>query len=125
LEVSLYHCKAAGGAPSGERVDDVYELAGQSIKSGRFQKRDELVRHLRRRTTPGVGRGHSPFLRGDLPGAVALLETYAPIDLVLVVYAVQPGLSAAALTDNVRAIVASANDSLSSQNVALYWQVSV
>ena len=34
--VSLYHCKGAGGEPSGDRVNDVYEVACQLLKVGRL-----------------------------------------------------------------------------------------
>ncbi len=33
LIVRFYHCKGAGGAAPGHRVGDVYELAGQAVKS--------------------------------------------------------------------------------------------
>jgi hypothetical protein len=125
LVISLYHCKGAGGAaPSGERVDDVYELAGQSVKSSRFQIKDALVKHIQRRTTPRHGRGHSPFLIGDQATALDLIARYAPIDIRLRIFAVQPGLSAGALTDNVRQVIAAANDSCSGQNVSLTWLTS-
>lgn len=125
LEISLYHCKGAGGeVPSGERVGDVYELAGQSIKSVRFQGKEQLLKHLERRTLARPGGGHSPFLFGERTAALELIEQYEPIDLVLVVYAVQPGLSAGNLNENVRRIMAAANDSLASQNVTLRWKIS-
>ncbi len=123
--ISLYHCKGAGGtAPSGERVNDVYELAGQTVKSSRFQIKESLLKHIRHRTQPRRGRGHSPFLLGDRDTTIAAISACAPIDIKLEVYAVQPGLSAANLNDNVRQIIAAANDSLASQNVQLTWIVS-
>ncbi|ASC65328.1 hypothetical protein B9P52_13880 [Achromobacter denitrificans] len=124
LSVSLYHCKGAGGPVSGERVDDVYELAGQSVKSGRFQRKDDLIRHVERRTLIRVGRGHSPFLFGTREVALDLLRNCDPIDIQLTVYAVQPGLSAGGLVENVRAVMAAANDSLTSQGVELRWLTS-
>jgi len=125
LTVRLYHCKGAGGdAPSGERVDDVYELAGQSVKSSRFQIKEQLLRHVRRRTQPARGRGHSPFVLGDREAAISTIERYAPIDIRLEVFAVQPGLSAADLRENVSRIMAAANDSCAAQSVALKWMIS-
>lgn len=124
LSVSLYHCKGAGGPVSGERVDDVYELAGQSVKSGRFQRKDDLVRHVERRTLARAGRGHSPFLFGTRDAALDLLRGYDPIAIHLTVYAVQPGLSAGGLVENVRVVMAAANDSLTSQGVELRWLTS-
>lgn len=124
LSISLYHCKGAGGPISGERVDDVYELAGQAVKSGRFQRKDDLVRHIERRTQIRPNRGHSPFLVGNREDALALIRRYDPIAISLTVYAVQPGLSAGAVAENVRAVMAAANDSLTSQGVELRWLLS-
>jgi superfamily II DNA or RNA helicase len=123
LLISLYHCKGAGGQPSGERVDDVYELAGQSAKSGRFQNKHALISHVDRRTQPRPARGHSPFLVGSRDVALELLRDRDPIAINLVVYAVQPGLAPDRLSDNVKTIMASANDSLAAQGVDLKWLV--
>lgn len=123
--ISLYHCKGAGGAnASGERVDDVYELAGQSVKSSRFQIKDALLKHIERRTEKRFGRGCSSFLLGDRDATLRLIESCEPIDIKLEIFAVQPGLSASALVDNVRQVMVAANDSLSSQRVPLTWMVS-
>lgn len=124
LSVALYHCKAAGGIPSGERVDDVYELAGQSVKSARFQSKGDLVRHIERRTQARPNRGHSPFLMGTRDDALNLVRGCDPISIQLTVYAVQPGVSVGGLTDNVKAVMAAANASLASQGVELRWLVS-
>jgi superfamily II DNA or RNA helicase len=124
LSVALYHCKAAGGGVSGERVDYIYELAGQSVKSARFQRKDELLRHIERRTQQRVGRGHSPFLLGNRNDALELIRQHAPIDISVSVYAVQPGLSAALLVENVQLLLAAANDSLRAQSVELHWILS-
>lgn len=124
LAISLYHCKGAGGPVSGERVDDVYELAGQSVKSARFQRKDELLRHIERRTQVRPNRGHSPFLVGTRDEALELVRTCDPIAICLSVHAVQPGLLATGLAENVRAVMAAANDSLTAQGVELRWVVS-
>lgn len=124
LSVALYHCKAAGGIPSGERVDDVYELAGQSVKSARFQSKGDLVRHIERRTKVRPNRGHSPFLLGTRDDALNMVRGYDPISIQLTVYAVQPGISVGGLTENVKAVMAAANASLTSQGVELRWLVS-
>ena len=124
LVVELYHCKGAGGPVSGERVDDVYELAGQSVKSARFQRKEDLLRHVERRTQMRVNRGHSPFLVGNRNDALNLIRAFDPIAVSLIVYAVQPGLSAGGIVENVRMVMAAANDSLTAQGVELRWLVS-
>lgn len=124
ISIALYHCKGAGGPVSGERVDDVYELAGQSVKSVRFNRKDLLLRHIERRTLVRPNRGFSPVLLGTRDEALNLIRGCDPIAIVLTVYAVQPGLSAAGLTENVRAIMAAANSSLTSQGVEMRWMIS-
>lgn len=124
VSIALYHCKGAGGPVSGDRVDDVYELAGQSVKSGRFNRKDLLLRHIERRTQVRPNRGFSPFLFGARDDALNLIRSCDPIAIVLTVYAVQPGLSAGGIADNVRAVMAAANDSLTSQGIDLRWMIS-
>jgi hypothetical protein len=124
LSVALYHCKGAGGAPSGGRVDDVYEVACQAVKSARFQRKDDLLRHIERRTLIRPNRGHSPFLIGTREEALDLIKGYDPISISLTVYGVQPGISVAGLLEHVRAVMAAANDSLVSQGVESRWLVS-
>lgn len=124
-DIGLFHCKGAGGPrASGERVDDVYELVGQAVKSVRYQVLDEFVRHVKRRTQANRGGGLSPFLRGTRDEAIAVLESLQPIDLRLTVNCVQPGLSAAALDARLRMIMAAANDSVAAQQSSLSWMVS-
>ena len=124
LSISLYHCKGAGGPVSGARVDDVYELAGQSAKSGKFQRKELLLRHVERRTLVRPRGGVSPFIVGNRDDALELLKAYDPIAYQLNVYAVQPGLASQGIADNVRTVMAAANDSLTAQGVELRWMVS-
>lgn len=124
LRVELYHCKGAGGNASGERVDDAYELAGQAVKSAHFQTKNAIRAHIRRRTEQVPGRGSSPMLRGTREAALALIDATAPIDMKLHVYAVQPGISAAAVADRLKVVMGAANDSLRAQGVGLTWLVS-
>lgn len=124
LGVSLYHCKGAGGQPSGERVDDVYELVGQSVKSVRYQRKETLLDHMERRTLVKDNGRYSRFLSGDRDATLLAVRNRQPIDIQLNVIAVQPGLSAAVLADRVKAIMAAANDSVASQQSRLMWMTS-
>ena len=125
LEVTLYHCKGAGGAqPSGERVEDVYDLLGQAVKSARYQRHELLLSHVTRRTAPNQNGGHSPFLRGDRDAVIEAIRRIQPIDLQLSIVNVQPGLSAGALDERLRGLMAAANDSVASQASRLTWMAS-
>lgn len=125
LYIQLYHCKgASGGQPSGERVDYVYELAGQAVKSVRFQRQETLLAHIRRRTERKSVGGYSPFMHGNRDEALALIGGCQPIDIQLKIIAVQPGISSSALVDTVKSIMAAANDSVSAQQSTLVWMTS-
>lgn len=53
LRISLYHCKGAGGEPSGGRVNDVYEVTCQILKSIAHCDAEILARHLRTSSESG------------------------------------------------------------------------
>lgn len=92
VEVALYHCKGAGGAPSGGRVGDVYEVAGQLVKSVYYCDVAILLEHMK-------GRMHarhaspSEFRSGDLQALDQLLRNTPATRLSFTVVGVQPGIS--------------------------------
>jgi superfamily II DNA or RNA helicase len=57
LEVFLYHCKGSGGPDPGDRIDDLYEVCGQAIKSLQWRTQKRLVNKVRdrlRRSNPSI-----------------------------------------------------------------------
>lgn len=100
LEVELYHCKFAGGAP-GARLDDLYVVFGQAQRSAKWlataDRRTELFTHLLLRDAKRTGRGGSTrFERGDKRCLTQIREMSRQMEVKLHVFAVQPGLSIAA-----------------------------
>lgn len=96
VNVSLYHCKGAGGAPSGGRVGDVYEVAGQLVKSVYYCNVPTLLRHMEdrmhaRHTSP------SYFVRGDRVAISDLLRSTSDTKLTFSVIGVQPGILRSAI----------------------------
>jgi superfamily II DNA or RNA helicase len=94
IDIALYHCKAAGGAPTGGRVGDVYEVAGQLVKSVFYCDVSTMLKHMEDR----MDRRHrspSTFKRGDLDTLKALLAQTPPTKLSFSVVGVQPGISRA------------------------------
>lgn len=92
VEIALYHCKGAGGAPSGGRVGDVYEVAGQLVKSVYYCDVTTLLNHMAdrvhvRHTSP------STFISGDLGNLKQLLQSTPATKLNFTVVGVQPGIS--------------------------------
>lgn len=49
LLIRFYHCKGAGGAAAGHRVGDVYELAGQAVKSVIWALKQRVLANIKRR----------------------------------------------------------------------------
>lgn len=92
VEIALYHCKGAGGAPSGGRVGDVYEVAGQLVKSVYYCDVTTLLNHMEsrmhaRHTSPSI------FVYGDLATLKQLLYSKPATMLSFTVVGVQPGIS--------------------------------
>lgn len=105
--ISLYHCKASGGAVPGSRTADVYEVAGQSIKSSRFRNRRDLLKHVRRRSKSG-----SPFLKGTLEDFIDAVNADQSFEIRLDVYIVQPGISASGMDNKISGLLATVNRGL-------------
>lgn len=92
VEIALYHCKGAGGAPSGGRVGDVYEVAGQLVKSVYYCDVTTLLEHMHdrmhaRHTSP------STFISGTLGDLRQLIQSTPATKLGFTVVGVQPGIS--------------------------------
>lgn len=96
LQIALYHCKGAGGQPGGGRVGDVYEVAGQLVKSVFYCDVSTLLAHMQDR----MDRRHSSpsrFIRGNLESLRAMIQATAATRLGFKVIGVQPGISQAAI----------------------------
>ena len=106
LIVRLYHCKAAGGAPSGGRVGDVYEVAGQMLKSVAYCDADQIMAHIRHRTSQGRHLHPSRFVIGDLESLDSLMQQTPMNNIRFEVFGVQPGISEAAINDHLSDLMA-------------------
>jgi superfamily II DNA or RNA helicase len=104
--VELYHCKAAGGRPvPGKRVEDVYEVAGQAIKSLRIMRPGALRTHLIRRAAETVA-GARRFVRGDRATLERVLADRVALSFEVTI--VQPGIGRTS-GDAVGNVLAAAN----------------
>lgn len=92
VEIALYHCKGAGGAPSGGRVGDLYEVAGQLVKSVYYCDVTTLLNHMEDRMHTRH-RSPSTFVSGDLGNLKQLLQVTPATKLSFTVVGVQPGIS--------------------------------
>lgn len=102
----FYHCKAATGRPiPGNRVKDVYEVAGQAVKCVRLTQATRLREHLLRRiktTTEGAAR-----VRVGSSAEIASMLAEGTI-LGVRVYIVQPGVGGSPARD-VSSLLGAAN----------------
>ena len=110
LLVQLYHCKGATGAAPGHRLGDVYEIAGQAIKSVTWALKQRILSNIRRRFTQGIG-SHR-FVKGDLEILTRLLNEATPAQIDFEFIAVQPGLRKDRLPPELANILAAASDHL-------------
>ena len=91
--VAFYHCKGSGTPNPGARVADVYEVCSQAQKSVGVASLQRLEARLHAR------RNHTQFVRGTADELRVLLEFAKTVRTRFEVVVVQPGISAAALTD--------------------------
>jgi superfamily II DNA or RNA helicase len=104
--VTLYHCKKSGGEAPGNRIEDVYEVAGQVVKSFNLVSNEkELIKHIRRRA-----RGGSRFSRGTAQEAEALLRDRGPKRLDYCLVVVQPGISKQFLGEDGSSVLGAADE---------------
>ncbi len=124
VEIALYHCKGAGGAPSGGRVDDVYEVAGQLVKSVFYCDVSTLLSHME-------GRMHarhaapSSFLHGNFDALKAAIQGVPATKLSFSVVGVQPGIRRAAIGAHLADLMAfGINYARQGGATRAYWLVS-
>lgn len=93
IEFGLYHCKGSSEKQAGARVEDLYELSGQVVKSVRWLGQHKRLRgKIRERMARKVP---SHFLVGDLDAFDDLVKRTSERPARFKIYAVQPGLSRA------------------------------
>jgi len=106
--LTLYHCKKSGGATAGRRVDDVYDVCGQVIKSfNLINYPDDLIKHVRRRSQDG-----SRFIRGNLAQFERIMNEAKTRRLTYQLIAVQPGIARSQLENTNGSVLAAANEYL-------------
>jgi len=107
--VKMYHCKASGAAQAGNRVDDLYEVCGQAVKSSVWIRTDQLLARLRHRTMlPSV----TGFIRGDEDAAARILALQARQQTQFEIHIVQPSVLQQGRNENISNLLAGTRDYL-------------
>jgi superfamily II DNA or RNA helicase len=108
LEVEFFHCKSSTAAGPGARVDDIYEVCGQVVRSIRWlHRQDALKERLLKRTASG-----SDILVGSREAIGELFDEGSKLRVRYRVVLVQPGLSKGAIDHGLSHVVAAASDYL-------------
>jgi hypothetical protein len=103
--LKIYHCKKSKSATPGARVDDIYDLAGQVVKTvSKISDMPTLVARIDDRI-----QGGSMLFRGDIKMIKQHLLQINKNALKIQIYAVQPGISKAGLGVQHKDILASTN----------------
>lgn len=110
LTVRFYHCKGAGSAAAGHRIGDIYELAGQAVKSVVWALKQRILANIKRRFTHQ--KGGARFIRGDLDLLERSLSDAAGAQIDFEFIAVQPGMRRAGLPIEFGNILAAVDDHL-------------
>lgn len=123
VNVTLYHCKGAGGPANGGRVGDVYEVAGQLVKSAYFCNVATLLHHMedrmhRRHTSP------SYFVSGDRDETYELLRSTPATALTFTVVGVQPGIRRTMVDERMSDLMAFCIGYARQGSAKAYWLVS-
>ena len=125
FRVALYHCKGAGGEPSGTRVNDVYEVTCQLLKSVVYCDSNALVAHIEHRIHPERHRAPSRFVHGDIDRVRTILLDQPGDRVEFAIYGVQPGISMAALDEHLTDLMAFSLDYVRRGGAAIgKWLVS-
>lgn len=100
VEILLCHCKYASSDTAAARLDDVYEVAGQALKSVQFcHKPKRFIRNMINRERRRLERGQpTRFERGTLASLRQLYSRWDQYRFEYRVWIVQPGVSKAAIS---------------------------
>jgi hypothetical protein len=113
LVIKLYHCKGSTGASPGNRVEDIYEVIGQAVKSLSFTTPPRLTQKLAHRQT-------GKDLTGPCRDSISVLNDFilnnrtAKITFQLVL--VQPGITKSRIADRIARLLAATNSAVKTTN---------
>lgn len=108
IEVALLHCKFSAEVAPGSRLDDVNEVCAQAVRSHKWAYRfAELCRHVNAREGRLKNASRpSRFLRGSPKDVQRLVQSARLKPVEVSIICVQPGLSKAALKDELITVLA-------------------
>jgi len=107
INVKLIHCKYSNSGKPGHRVDDLYEVCGQVVKSVKWKwDAKALFKHLEKRMNNGLGLERR-FFYGDKETLLTLTQKVDYTDVRFEFCIVQPGLASHNLPQELASILMS------------------
>ncbi|NWJ69151.1 DEAD/DEAH box helicase family protein [Pseudonocardia sp. ICBG1122] len=114
LEVLLAHCKYSKDKKPGARIGDLYDVCGQAMKMNRAKSMpDLLTKRLFRRENERIAAGKSGILTGDIETLAAVVREARFRRLRVTVAIIQPGMSKAKASEDMRALLGATDRFLS------------
>jgi len=97
IVVAIYHCKGMKGKKPNERVEDIYEVAGQVVKCLRYLTAPRYFAiHVRNRTKPSE---KWRYLKGDEKKLTDIVQELG-VERKVQIFLVQPGISQGGISPN-------------------------
>lgn len=104
--IKLYHCKGSSGNNPGNRVDDIYEVLGQGIKSLNYTNYKRLLQRLERRQ-------QGKILNGPCCDSVSILRDFISnhrgMKVSFQIVLVQPGITKSGIEERISHLLSAAN----------------
>lgn len=111
--IKFYHCKGSSSASPGNRVEDIYEVIGQSIKSVNYTNFKKLIQKLERRQ-----RGKS--LNGLCSDRASVLQEFIAnnrgFKISFQIILVQPGITKGRIEERISNLLSSTNSAIRDTN---------
>lgn len=105
INIELYHVKASGNHKSGDRVNDVYEVSCQCMKSLLWTVNKQVFKNKIERRTKDSS---SKFIKGNLKDFCNMIDKTKSVKFSIVM--VQPGISQNSISGKIEIILAATND---------------
>ena len=104
IEINLFHIKSSGGEEGGDRVNDVYEVCGQAIKSLLWTStKENFIRKINER----IDGNPQKFKKGNNQTYLDFMSLDKPIHYLISI--VQPGISKGDLSEKISLVLAAAD----------------
>ena len=106
LDLVFAHCKFSSQSQPGARIDDLYDVCGQAMKMNRAKSVPELLtRRLLRRERDRQAKGTTGLVVGTVDTLATIVREARYRKLQATVVIVQPGMSKAAVSEDMRALL--------------------